>query len=379
MSYLTAETQQRHFITRSSYEGAWDKLVNVMDGFGSYRYPDGSEYRGRFHQGQFHGYGHLRLAQPYRFTVKGEFEHGRLVTVEDMWFSDGLHVEGRFAGSKLECDDWDYLTPSDRRYHSERRYGQQPVGPTAFITAKMLPRDIPPHCYDVEEGLFNSKTCWLTDRPGPFRGTMYVGCKRDKDWIKRHCRKARTAHLSEPASSFCRHIIANNLATERTQMRRTAIYAPNGEVHRERYYHKLTKQRGHPEEPLQTAPLSSVRNDDPAYETEMCVRAYARMLDKRQRDQQEYQKLHPCAKMEKITGPREWTSTSDVRNPESGGASSCQSESFGEQSLPINVTDAYRSAHTMMQKRPADNINVVQSNLIRHNSYMDMTRSIFEL
>ncbi|KAI8040814.1 hypothetical protein M5D96_006757 [Drosophila gunungcola] len=329
MSYLKSETQQRHFVTRSSYEGAWDKLVNVMDGFGSYRYPDGSEYRGRFHQGQFHGYGHLRLAQPYRFTVKGEFEHGRLVTVDDMWFSDGLH----------------------------------PVGPTAFITGKMLPRDIPPHCYDIEEGLFNSKTSWLTDRPGPFRGTMYVSCKRDADWIKRNCRKARTPYISEPSASFCRRIIANNLATERSEMRRTAIYAPKEEVNRERYYHKLTKQRGHSKQPLQTAsPPSppSLPADDPAFETEMCVRAYARMLDKRQRDQQEYKKLHPLR-----------------QNGE--GASSCQSESFGEESLPVNVQEAYRSALTMMQKRPADNINVVQSNLIRHNSYMDMTRSIFEL
>jgi len=208
MSQLNAETQQRHFITRSSYEGAWDRLVNVMDGFGSYRYPDGSEYRGRFHQGQFHGYGHLRLAQPYRFTVKGEFEHGRLVTVEDMWFSDGLHVDGRFNGMVLQCDEWDYLTPKDRRYHAERRYGQQPVGPTAFLTSKMQPRNIPEHCYDVEEGLFNSKTCWLTDRPSPLHQFMYVSCPQDKDWIKKNCRKARTSRIIEPPSDFCRRIIA---------------------------------------------------------------------------------------------------------------------------------------------------------------------------
>lgn len=380
MSQLYAEAQQRHFVTRSSYEGAWDRLVNVMDGFGSYRYPDGSEYRGRFHQGQFHGFGHLRLAQPYRFTVKGEFEHGRLVTVEDMWFSDGLHVEGRFRDMKLECDNWDYLTPADRRYHAERRYGQQPVGPTAFITAKMLPREVPQHCYDVEEGLFNSKTCWMTDRPAPLHSRMYVGCQQDKDFIKRHCRKARTSRVIEPPSDFCRRIIANNLATERSQIRKTAIYAPNGEVHRERYYHKLTKKRGHTKEkPLQMARRRSMPANDPAWETEMCVRAYGRMLDKRQQDHEEYRKLHPCANLEKVDRPRQWTSTSDVRNPESGGASSCQSDSFGEHSLPLDVMETYRSVNTMMQKRVADNINVVQSNLIRHNSYLDMTRSIFEL
>ncbi|XP_017040437.1 uncharacterized protein LOC108087539 [Drosophila ficusphila] len=379
MSCLQAEPQQRHFVTRSSYEGAWDKVVNVMDGFGSYRYPDGSEYRGRFQQGQFHGFGHLRLAQPYRFTVKGEFEFGRLVTVEDMWFSDGLHVEGSFKGAKLECSNWDYLTPSDRRYHAERRYGQQPVGPTAFVTGKMLARDIPKHCYDVEEGLFNSKTCWMTDRPGPFRSTMYLGCKRDKDWIKKHCRKARSSFIKEPPAGFCRRIIANNLSTEKSQVRRTSIYAPNGAIDRERYFHKLTKKRNSQKEPLPSAPRRTIAPDDPAWETEMCVRAYARMLDKRQQDQQEYRKKHPCVKLEQVERPREWTSTSDVRNVESGGASSCLSESFGEDPLPLSLAETYRSAVTMMQKRPADAVNVVQSNLIRHNSYLDMTRSIFEL
>ncbi|XP_039486950.1 uncharacterized protein LOC120448818 [Drosophila santomea] len=375
----TETTQQRHFITRSSYEGAWDRLVNVMDGFGSYRYPDGSEYRGRFHQGQFHGYGHLRLAQPYRFTVKGEFEHGRLVTVEDMWFSDGLHVDGRFNGMMLQCDEWDYLTPKDRRYHAERRYGQQPVGPTAFLTSKMQPRDIPEHCYDVEEGLFNSKTCWMTDRPSPLHHFMYVSCQQDKDWIQLNCRKARTPRIIEPSSNFCRRIIANNLATERAQLRSTAIYAPNGQVDRERYFHKLTKKRGEPKEPLENTPKRPLPADDPAWETEMCVRAYARILEKRQKDQQELQRLYPCAKVEKVLKPRSWSSTSDVRNPQSGGPSSCQTDSFGEDELVLNIEDTYRSANNMMRKRTADNINVVQSNLIRRNSYMDMTRSIFEL
>ncbi|EDW40891.1 GM25161 [Drosophila sechellia] len=93
----------------------------------------------------------------------------------------------------------------------------------------------------------------------------------------------------------------------------------------------------------------------------------------------EFQRVHPCAKMETVKRPRRWSSTSDVRNPQSGGPSSCQTDSFGEDELVLNFEESYRSANNMMRKRTADNINVVQSNLIRRNSYMDMTRSIFEL
>ncbi|XP_017088343.2 uncharacterized protein [Drosophila bipectinata] len=385
----TVVTQLRHFITRSSYEGAWDKQVNVMDGFGSYRYPDGSEYRGRFQQGQFHGFGHLRLAQPYKFTIKGEFEHGRLVTIEDMWFSDGLHVKGTFSNSGLDCADWEYLTPQDRRYHPEKRYGQQPVGPTSFLTAKLLPRVVPKGCYDAEEGIYNAETGWLTERPAPFTGTTYVGCQQEKDWIMRNCRKARSTDIIEPSPSMCRSVIANNLATEREQMQRTAIYAPRGKVDRDRYYHKLDKPRAGArnsspgdQNPLQASTLRQkpLGPDDPARATDLCVRAYARMLDKQEQEQQRLQKQNPCQpKKDPVARPREWTSTSDVRNPQSGGESSCESDSFGECMLGIKISDDYLSANIMGKKKVGDNFNVVQSNLIRRTSYMDMTRSIFEL
>ncbi|KAH8379122.1 hypothetical protein KR009_003193 [Drosophila setifemur] len=382
-----AQSYLRHFITRSSYEGAWDKAVNVMDGFGSYRYPDGSEYRGRFSQGLFHGYGHLRLAQPYRFTIKGEFEKGRLVTVEDMWFSDGLHIEGSFTGNSLNCDNWKYLTPEDRRYHAEHRYGQPPVGPTSYLTARLLPRSVPKHSYDVEEGMYNEKTSWLVDRPAPLASTLYIGCQGDKDWIRRNCRKARTGNIIEPKASMCRSIIANNLATEQDQVIRTAIYAPHGKVDRKRYYHKMEKMQEHQADQADlkakktSIPRPTFRADDPARQTEMCVRAYARVLHQMEQDRKKRggSDSSEDPKDERIPRPRLWTSTSNVRNPGSGGESSCQSESFGEESVHIKVREDYLSAKTMMEKKTADNFNVVQSNLIRRTSYMDIARSIFEL
>ncbi|KAH8257456.1 hypothetical protein KR038_010267, partial [Drosophila bunnanda] len=366
------ECAHQEFITRSSYEGTVGNTVNVMNGFGSYRYPDGSEYRGGFHQGQFHGFGQIRLSQPYRFTFKGEFKNGCLVSIEDMWFSDGLHVNGQMTPNGLDWSKWDYLTPMDRRYQAERRYGQQPVGPTAFLTSKMVARTIPKKCYDTEEGIYNSETCWLTERNPPLQSSVYISCQKEKDWIKNHCRRARSEHIVEPKAKVCRNIIENNLATERSQLKRTAIYAPLGRVNRERYYHNLAKQLGHAErDPQPSNRQQKMTVDDPAWETDACLRAYARML--------EQTAANPSMEPQRTKLPRHRSSTSDVRMPQSGGASSCESNSANEDSIPLNVKETYLAAQTMKDKKVGDNFSVVQSNLIRRISYMDMTRSVFEL
>ncbi|KAH8242362.1 hypothetical protein KR032_003341, partial [Drosophila birchii] len=370
MSYT--ECTHQVFVTRSSYEGTFGNTVNVMNGFGSYRYPDGSEYRGGFHQGQFHGFGQLRLSQPYRFTFKGEFKNGRLVTIEDMWFSDGLHVNGEITRKGLDWSNWDYLTPMDRRYQAERRYGQQPVGPTSFLTSKMVARDIPKKCFDTEEGIYNSETCWLTERNPPLQSSVYVSCQKEKNWIENNCRRARREHVVEPRAKVCRSIIENNLATERAQLKRTAIYAPFGKMNRENYYHNLAKQLGHAEKyPLSSARQRKMRVADSTWETDACLRAYARMMDKSADKYPEFRIHHPK--------PRHRSSTSDVRVPNSGGDSNCESDTLNEDSIPLNVKETYLAAKSMRNKKAADNFSVVQSNLIRRISYMDMTRSVFEL
>ncbi|XP_017028566.1 uncharacterized protein [Drosophila kikkawai] len=371
-----AESAHQVFITRSSYEGTFGNTVNVMNGFGSYRYPDGSEYRGGFHQGQFHGFGQLRLSQPYRFTFKGEFKNGCLVSIEDMWFSDGLHVKGRITPNGLDCSEWDYLTPTDRRYQAERRYGQQPVGPTAFLTSKMVARTLPKNCYDTEEGIYNSETCWLTERAPPLQSSVYVACQKEKKWIENNCRKARSEHMVEPNANECRSIIENNLATERVQLKDTSIYAPFGKVNRERYFHNLAKKRGHAErDPQSSDRQRRMRVDDPAWETDACFRAYARVSEQ----QESRSRSQPQTRSQRIKQPRHWSSTSDVRKPKSEGDFSCESNSFNEDSIPLNVKETYLAAASMKQWKGTDNLTVVQSNLVRRISYMDMTRSIFEL
>ncbi|XP_034657489.1 uncharacterized protein LOC117894491 [Drosophila subobscura] len=372
MSTIGVETTPlRHFITRSSYEGAWNKEVNMMDGFGTYRYPDGSEYRGRFHHGKFHGFGHLRLAQPYRFTIKGVFEHGKLESIEDMWFPDGLHVQGQFTSNRFDSSDWDYLTPQDRRYQAERRYSQPPVGPTAYVTNSLKPRGVPKGCYDVEEGIYNPKTGWLMDRPQPFTSSIYVGCPREKNWILRYCRHARKEQIREPLPYFCRRIMDNNLVTELSQLPQTDIYAPNERLERQRYYHKLCKERGKSKPRNEPSAMEFTTNSK-ARATAQCIRAYDRLAQRRELE--EFRDLQSTMRK-----PRHWTSSSDVQRVDSVGASSCRSDSFAFEPIPLDIKETYDSANVMMNKKVADNFNVVQSNMIRRSSFMELSRSIFEL
>ncbi|XP_017154221.1 uncharacterized protein LOC108163447 [Drosophila miranda] len=367
MSTVGVEVPLRHFITRSSYEGAWNKEVNMMDGFGTYNYPDGSEYRGRFHHGQFHGFGQLRLSQPYRFTIKGVFEHGKLVSIEDMWFPDGLHVQGQFAGNDFDSSDWDYLTSKDRRYQAERRYNQPPVGPTAYVTSSIKSRHVLKDCYDAEEGIYNPRTGWLLDRPPPFASSIYVGSPSDKDWILRHCRHARADQIFEPTPYFCRRIIANNLLTEKSQLPKTDIYAPNFRLERN---HQFCKEKGKSKPKTDPYDPHSI-----ARATKQCISAYARMLS-------DLKAFHfgETETTTTMVKPRRWSSSSAVQRVDSVGASSCQSDSFSLEPAPLDLKETYDTANVMMNKQAAtDNFSVVQSNMIRRSSFMERSRSRFEL
>ncbi|XP_017156929.1 uncharacterized protein LOC108165401 [Drosophila miranda] len=385
-------TPLRHFITRSSYEGAWNKEAHMMDGLGTYHYPDGSEYRGRFLRGKFHGFGQLRLAQPYRFTIKGVFNNGKLVSIEDMCFPDGLHVQGqftaRFTGIDFDSSDWDYLTPKDRRYQSEHLYSQPPVGPTAYVTSSLRSRLVPKDCYDVEEGIYNPQTGWLTDRPLPFTSSIYVGCPRDKEWIQRHCRHAHTDEIREPIPYFCRHIIDNNLQTEMSQLPKTIIYAPNFRMERKHYYHKLCKEKGKSKPKTDPSSMAFTCNYNPnskARATEQCLRAHEWVAEKRElEDIRDLPTYHfDETETENMTirvKPRQLTSSSDDQRVDSVGPSSCRSDSFALAPIPLDLTETYDTVKVMMNKKTnTDYLNVVQSNMLRRSSYMEISRSRFQL
>ncbi|XP_062131891.1 uncharacterized protein LOC133842701 [Drosophila sulfurigaster albostrigata] len=379
-NYEELHRASMRFLTGSTYEGSWNEDLHMMDGFGSYRFPDGSEYRGRFVQGKFHGYGHLKLALPYRFTIKGEFVRGKLVSIDDMWFNDGLHVEGSFQNGEFLCDEWKYLTPQDRRYQAERFYGQQPVGPTSYLTNNLLARTVPDGCYDVEEGIFNADNGWLLDRQPPFSKSVYVNCPKERSWIKRHCRGAHKQHVIEPLPDFCRKIVGNNLATEESQLTNITLYTPKKEVRRERYYPKLCKAKSEPDRATADFLFAADRPKNAQQTiTEVCIR---RHHEREQKEIEEFTRLwersRPGEPLPPLHRARDWTSTSDPENVDSG-ATQTVSESPSEVSLVEKTKDNFDSAFWMAQKKAGDNLYVVQSYMKRPASFIDINRSVFEL
>uniref|UniRef100_A0A1A9WUR7 MORN repeat-containing protein 5 n=1 Tax=Glossina brevipalpis TaxID=37001 RepID=A0A1A9WUR7_9MUSC len=56
-------TNNFRFLRGSRYTGNWANVIQGMEGYGVYNFPDGSEYRGYFLKGFFHCKGLLRLAE----------------------------------------------------------------------------------------------------------------------------------------------------------------------------------------------------------------------------------------------------------------------------------------------------------------------------
>lgn len=368
-----------NFITGSQYEGAWKTTVHTMDGFGTYRFPDGAEYRGCFVRGKFHGFGHMKLAQPYKFTIKGEFKHGKLVKIEDMWFNDGLHVQGTFQNGEFLCDDWKYLTPKDRRYQAELFYGQQPVGPTSYLTSSLQTRPLPPNSYDAEEGIYNADTGWLTDRPPPLSKSIYVSCPNEKGWIKYHCRAAHRENIKEPLPSICRNIVANNLANEQSQLKEIVVYTPKKQLERKQYFPKICKE--HPKKAKPSAdrllPADRLRSEMVS-DTELCIHKKFCKEVRRAASFSKVWELRYPGEPAPYEWARPWTSSSDPITVDSG-ATRTLSRSFSDNSLHKPIKGNYEDAYWMTQKKHQDELYVVQSNMKRPTSFVDINLSVFQL
>ncbi|XP_037900608.1 MORN repeat-containing protein 5-like [Glossina fuscipes] len=159
----------KNLLCGSKYEGDWSSSMNWMHGYGTYTFPDGSTYQGHFRNGKFHGFGIVFLAKPYNFVIKGMFNHGSIDSINDMCFADGLHVTASLHGFQMDFSEWVYCINGDRRYMRERLEGLCPVGPTASLSANPPDRPLSEGCYDVGEGIYLSKTYFISDRPPPFR------------------------------------------------------------------------------------------------------------------------------------------------------------------------------------------------------------------
>ncbi|XP_067633309.1 uncharacterized protein [Eurosta solidaginis] len=207
---------QRHlkFCTGSQYLGTYNGPLNCMEGYGTYTFPDGSEYHGYFLRGRFHGFGRLTLASPYSFTFVGKFENGEMVAVNKMVYSDGLVFHGDFDSGELKTDDWSYLSKSNRLYTRELCMGLLPVAPhEPFATYNERP--LAPNTYDTVEGIYHEQSNFITKVPEPFNPQRHVACK-EVEWIRNNCRCAEQTSPVEPAEEHGRAIIENNIkvATE---------------------------------------------------------------------------------------------------------------------------------------------------------------------
>ncbi|XP_061400269.1 uncharacterized protein LOC133335994 [Musca vetustissima] len=231
----------QHLITGSQYQGVWQKALQCPDGYGTYTYPDGSVYKGYFNRGHFNGYGTLHLAEPYNFTFKGTFLNGSLQDIEDMWFDDGLHVNGKFENWHGDFSSWKYCCKHDRRYAVEQAQGMPPVGPYSFLTSVQPARKVPTNYFDVEEGLYNPGTALTIKRPLPFTEMQVVACKDDIRWIMENCRKASILPKEIPPG-VCQQIINNNLESEKQLAEHDPCCNYESAKERKRYFAKLCKE-----------------------------------------------------------------------------------------------------------------------------------------
>ncbi|XP_065361940.1 uncharacterized protein LOC135955519 [Calliphora vicina] len=228
-------------MTHSMYDGIWLDSLQCMDGHGVYTYPDGSEYRGYFRRGHFHGYGTLHLVDPYNFTFKGTFIDGHLNEIDEMWFDDGLCVSADIDGWSMDFSSWKYCSKEDRRYAEEQREGLQPIGPFSRLTPQQPPRNLYGNHYDTEEGIYNPTSGLLTQRPAPFPSIHFVACRKDIEWILNNCRHGPLANRKVDAEVWHK-IIRNNLNSEIEMAEHVPSCNYDQDKNRKLYFAKLCQK-----------------------------------------------------------------------------------------------------------------------------------------
>ncbi|NWI55713.1 MORN5 protein, partial [Calyptomena viridis] len=121
-----------------------------MEGYGFYKLPTGTEYRGSLWDGMFHGEGDLLFPGGSRYRA--------------LWHR-GVPTQGRFVfadGSEYEGDKWPYCDGYDRRFYTEITRGFKPPGIPQFTNLETA-RKIPEGCYDCGDGFYDPKTRIVVD------------------------------------------------------------------------------------------------------------------------------------------------------------------------------------------------------------------------
>jgi MORN repeat len=137
----------KFFVTSSQYEGNWNDRDDKMDGFGQYRFPNGSKYFGQFSDGKFQGAGILQLPNGSKFF--GQWQNNQM-TDFTYTFGDGLEFKAK---------NWEYLR---RVLNQPYRKCKDMVGKSDYLDQE-LRRDIPPDGFDTIDGIYMPDRKYVVD------------------------------------------------------------------------------------------------------------------------------------------------------------------------------------------------------------------------
>ncbi|EPT31267.1 MORN repeat-containing protein [Toxoplasma gondii ME49] len=131
--------EHRNEWTGSSFTG--ETRNGWFEGNGRYRFANGVVYVGHFRKGDFHGEGELIYPNGGRYKatwIRGKATNGKYI------FNDDL---------EYKVNDWDYITPADRRFYAEKVGGFRPQG-IALQTNQGQAESIPYGTYNTGDGFF---------------------------------------------------------------------------------------------------------------------------------------------------------------------------------------------------------------------------------
>jgi len=159
-----------------------------FEGEGEFTFPDGVVYRGGFRDGQFHGSGMMLFPDGSKYEAV--WEAGKEIT-GSYSFQDGLAYDPEeVSGTPEEASDgWNYLVPSDRRFHSERRRGKVEPAGQGWLGDGGTPEGIPEGCYDTGLGTHYDPTTETVVQTSSGKAVSRPA-EKEKSWILEKCRQA---------------------------------------------------------------------------------------------------------------------------------------------------------------------------------------------
>ncbi|KAF4643753.1 MORN repeat-containing protein [Toxoplasma gondii] len=176
--------EHRNEWTGSSFTG--ETRNGWFEGNGRYRFANGVVYVGHFRKGDFHGEGELIYPNGGRYKatwIRGKATNGKYI------FNDDL---------EYKVNDWDYITPADRRFYAEKVGGFRPQG-IALQTNQGQAESIPYGTYNTGDGFFER----TSKRIHTYDGAHVVAEPEAAEvtWIVKQCRKGLDGPIPEEAKS----------------------------------------------------------------------------------------------------------------------------------------------------------------------------------